>query len=121
MQWFEPSRVDIEDGVPGKDQEECGREEVEDGEKQERETGKEQPTNAQTHNGWHEDGILRHLQPWLVLNHAMSMHTIRRAKCMRKNSCEVFLSTQDGYGCLGSKIESVCRKKHIMIAERFGS
>ena len=42
--------VDIQDGVPGKDQVECGREEVEDGEKQERETAKEQPTNAQTHN-----------------------------------------------------------------------
>ena len=27
-------RVDIEDGVPGKEQVECGREEVEDGEKQ---------------------------------------------------------------------------------------
>ena len=29
--------VDIEDGVPGREQVECGREEVEDGEKHERE------------------------------------------------------------------------------------
>ena len=42
--------VDIEDGVPRREQEECGREEVNDREKQERETDKEQPTNAQTHN-----------------------------------------------------------------------
>ena len=46
--------IDIEDGVPGSDQVECGREEVNDGEKQDRdkheETDKEQPTNAQTHN-----------------------------------------------------------------------
>ena len=41
---------DIEDGVPGREQVECGREEVNDREKQERETDKEQPTNAQTHN-----------------------------------------------------------------------
>ena len=41
------------DGVPGREQVECGREEVEDGEKQEKdkheETDKEQPTNAQAH------------------------------------------------------------------------
>ena len=42
--------VDIEDGVPRREQEECGREEVNDGEKQERETDTEQRTNAQTHN-----------------------------------------------------------------------
>ena len=42
--------VDIEDGVPGREHAECGREEVEDGEKQERERNKERPTNAQTHN-----------------------------------------------------------------------
>ena len=45
--------VGIEDGVPGGEQVECGREEVEEGEKQEKdkheETDKEQPTNAQTH------------------------------------------------------------------------
>ena len=45
--------VDIEDGALGKEQEECGREEVNDGEKQEKdkqeETDKEQPTNAQAH------------------------------------------------------------------------
>ena len=37
---------DIEDGVPGREQVVCGREEVEDGEKKERERNKEQPTNA---------------------------------------------------------------------------
>ena len=49
MQWFLTlGVVDIEDGVPGREQVECGgREEVEDGEKQERD--KERPTNAQTH------------------------------------------------------------------------
>ena len=41
--------VDIEDGVPGKEQVECGREEVEEEEKQEREKH-EETTNAQTHN-----------------------------------------------------------------------
>ena len=40
--------VDIEDGVLGKEQVECGREEVEDGAKQEREKH-EETTNAQTH------------------------------------------------------------------------
>ena len=42
--------VDIEDGVPGREQVECGREEVEDVEKQEGERNKERQTNAQTHN-----------------------------------------------------------------------
>ena len=42
--------VDIEDGVSGREQVECGREEVEDEEKQERERNKERPTNAQIHN-----------------------------------------------------------------------
>ena len=45
--------VDMEAGVPGRVQVECGREEVNDGEKQEKdeqeETDKEQPTNAQAH------------------------------------------------------------------------
>ena len=40
--------VDME-GVPGRNQVECGREEVNDGEKQVREKDKGQPTNAQTH------------------------------------------------------------------------
>ena len=34
----------------------------------------------------------RHIE-WLVLSHAVSMHTVRRAMCMRKMTCEVFLST----------------------------
>ena len=45
--------IDIGDGVPGRVQVECGREEVNDGEKQEKdkqeETDKEQPTNAQAY------------------------------------------------------------------------
>ena len=40
--------VDIEEGVPGREQIECGREEVEDREKQERDKH-EETTNAQTH------------------------------------------------------------------------
>ena len=39
----------IEDGVPSRELVECGREEVEDVEKQERVRNKERPTNAQTH------------------------------------------------------------------------
>ena len=38
------------DGVPGREQVECRREEVEEGEKQERERNKEGPANAQTQN-----------------------------------------------------------------------
>ena len=45
--------VDIGDGVPGRVQVKCGREQVNDGEKQQKdkqeETDKEQPTNAQAH------------------------------------------------------------------------
>ena len=41
--------VDIEDGLPNREQVECGREEAEDGEKQETERNQERPTNAQTH------------------------------------------------------------------------
>ena len=39
--------VDIGDGVPGKEQVECGREEVNDGEKQEKD--RTRTNNAQTH------------------------------------------------------------------------
>ena len=49
MQWFFTlGGDDIEDGVPGREQVECGRE-IEDGEKQERVRNKERPTTAQTH------------------------------------------------------------------------
>ena len=44
--------VDIEDGVPGREQVECGREEVEEGEKQE--TDKHEETDnerSSTHHG----------------------------------------------------------------------
>ena len=50
MQWvLTLGVVDIEDGVLGRVQVECGREEVEYGEKQEKEKH-EETTNAQTHN-----------------------------------------------------------------------
>ena len=55
--------VDIEDGVRSRDQVECGREEVEDGEKLERE--KQGTTNERSntcHHGWHEDGMKRALR-----------------------------------------------------------
>ena len=41
--------VVIEDGVPGRVQVECGREEVNDGEKQEKDRTRKQPTDDQTH------------------------------------------------------------------------
>ena len=103
--------------MPDREQIECGREEGEDGEKQERE--KQGTTNERSntlHHRWHEDGMkraLRHFEPWLVLSHAMSMHTIRRAKCMRKMTCEVYLSTHP-VGCNGSPStasETNCNKK----------
>ena len=37
---------DIEDGVPDREQVDCDREKVEEGEKQERETNKKETTNA---------------------------------------------------------------------------
>ena len=41
---------------------------------------------------------MRHFEPWLVLGHAVSVYIIRRAKCMRKITCEVYLSTNpEGY------------------------
>ena len=40
---------DIEDGMPGREQVECGRDEVEDGEKQEKDKY-EETTNDLTHN-----------------------------------------------------------------------
>ena len=41
--------VDMEDGVRGRVQVECGREEVNDGEKQEKDRTRKQPTDDQTH------------------------------------------------------------------------
>ena len=45
----------------------------------------------------------------------MGMHTIRRAMCMRKITCEVFLSTHPvGYsGSLSTVNETNCNKKSI--------
>ena len=44
--------VDIEDGVPGRDQVECGREEVNDGEKQERERKTKDNQRTLMHKSW---------------------------------------------------------------------
>ena len=41
--------VDTGDGVPGRVQVECGREEVNDGEKQEKDRTMKQPTDDQSH------------------------------------------------------------------------
>ena len=66
--------IDIGDGVPGRVQVECGREEVNEGEKQEKD--KHEETNnerSSTHHGWHEDGMKRahrHIG-WLVFSHAV--------------------------------------------------
>ena len=66
--------IDIGDGVPGRVRVECGREEVNDGEKQEKD--KHEVTDnerSSTHHGWHEDGMKRahkHIG-WLVLSHAV--------------------------------------------------
>ena len=50
MQWFlSLGVVDIEDGVPDREQVDCEREKVEEGEEQERDRH-EETTNAQTHN-----------------------------------------------------------------------
>ena len=51
--------IDIGDGVPGREQVEFGREEVNDGERQEKD--RTRTNNAQTH---------RHIG-WLVLSHAV--------------------------------------------------
>ena len=64
--------VDIEDGVPGRDQVECGREEVNDGEKHEGGQNEDQQ-RSNTHHGWHAEGMKRahrHIG-WLVLSHAV--------------------------------------------------
>ena len=53
---------------------ECGREEVNDGEKQEKDKHEETDNeHSCTHHGWHEDGMKRaqrHIG-WLVLSHAV--------------------------------------------------
>ena len=58
-QRFYPSAVvDVGDGVPGKEQVDCEREKVEEGEKQERETNtKRRTTNGRSnaHHGWHRE------------------------------------------------------------------
>ena len=90
--------VDMEEGVPGRDQVECGRQEINDGEKQVREKDQRQPTNAQTHimddmrMEWNA-----HYRHFLRLGSCWAMQLICtqtwRAKCMRKMTCEVFQST----------------------------
>ena len=68
--------VDNGDEVLGSVQAECGREEVNDGEKQEKDKTRRdrQRTDDQTHIvEWHEDGMTRAYRHvgWLVLSHAM--------------------------------------------------
>ena len=66
--------VDIGDEVLGRVQVECGREEVNDGEKQEKDKHEETDNErSNTHHGWHEDGMTRahrHVG-CLVLSHAV--------------------------------------------------
>ena len=66
--------VDTGDEVLGRVQAECGREEVNDGEKQERDKHEETDNErSNTHRGWHEDGMTRTYRHvgWLVLSHAV--------------------------------------------------
>ena len=76
--------------MPDTEQVDCEREKVEEGEKQERDKH-EETTNARSnicHHGWHVDGTNahhRHLEPRCGVNTC--------ARCMRKTTCEVFLST----------------------------
>ena len=50
--------VDIGDGVPGRVQVECGREEVDNREKQHKDKHEETDNErSSTHHGWHEDGM----------------------------------------------------------------
>ena len=69
--------VDIGDEVLVTVQVECGREEVNNGEKQEKDKHEETDNErSSTHHGWHEDGMTaryRHIG-WLVLSRAVSMH-----------------------------------------------
>ena len=65
--------VDIGDEVLVRVQVECGREEANDGEKQEKDKHEETDNErSSTHHEWHEDGMKRayiHVG-WLVLSHA---------------------------------------------------
>ena len=67
--------VDTGDEVVGRVQVECGREEVNDGEKQERDKHEETDNErSNTHHGlacgWNECALHRHVG-WLVLSHAV--------------------------------------------------
>ena len=66
--------VDIGQEVLGTVQVECGREEVNDGEKQEKDKHEETDNErSNTHRGWHEDGKTRAYSHvgWRVLSHAV--------------------------------------------------
>ena len=66
--------IDIGDGVSGRVQAECGRDEVNDGKKKEKDKHEETDNErSNTHHGWHEDRMKRahrHIG-WLVLSHAV--------------------------------------------------
>ena len=70
---------DIEDGVPDREQVDCERVRVEEGEKQERDKH-EDTTNERSnteHHGWHVDGTNahhRHLEPRCECKHMCKVH-----------------------------------------------
>ena len=66
--------VDVGEEVLVIVQVECGREEVNDREKQEKDKHEETDNErSNTHRGWHEDGMTRAYRHvgWLVLSHAV--------------------------------------------------
>ena len=103
--------VDIEGGVPDREQVDCEREQVEVGEKQERDKH-EETTNARSnisHRGWHVDGTNAHRD---TLSQMWCDHM---CKVQEKKTCEVYLSTLPvGYsGSLSTVNETNCNKKKI--------
>ena len=97
--------IDIGDGVPGRIQVQCGREEVNNWEKQEKDKHEETDNGrSSTHHGWHED-------------------VIKCANCMRKMTCEVYLSahTVGHSGSPSTVNETNCNKKKITLKNHMSS
>ena len=90
--------VHMEEGV----QVECGREEVEDGEKH-GERQNEDTSNRQStaHHGWHEDGMSARLQTLEPMQ--CDVHQMNCANCMRKMTCEVYIYMYSEY-CVRTRI-----------------
>ena len=104
--------VQREEGVQVIVQVECGREEVDKGEKH-GERQNEDTSNRQStaHHGWREDGmiaLLQTLEPCSVI-----AHHLRGVNCIRKMTCEVYVSTHPvGYSGSPSTVnETNCNKK----------